>query len=185
MSRFVTADLHLGHRNVIEYTGRPFNHIAEMNADLIGRWNSTVNDDEVWVLGDVAMGRIEETLPLCGMLTGTKILVVGNHDRPCGTSANRCYEWEKRYRDIGGFAEVLHGYCSITIGGVDVTVCHFPPTGESRSNIQDRYPDHRRPTQAGSCTGTSTPRGDNKPERSTSASTPGPATRSPRSSSSG
>jgi calcineurin-like phosphoesterase family protein len=82
MTRFFTADLHLGHRNIIEYCSRPFPDVDEMNAALVDRWNETVGDeDEVIVLGDVAMGRISETLPLVGRLRGRKVLLAGNHDR--------------------------------------------------------------------------------------------------------
>lgn len=51
-----TSDLHLGHANIIRYCDRPFADVREMNDELIRRWNETVSsDDEVWVLGDVAL----------------------------------------------------------------------------------------------------------------------------------
>jgi calcineurin-like phosphoesterase family protein len=31
MSRWFTADLHLGHSNIIEYSGRPFDSVDAMN----------------------------------------------------------------------------------------------------------------------------------------------------------
>jgi calcineurin-like phosphoesterase family protein len=63
MTRFWTADLHLGHANIIRYSGRPFTSVDAMDQALIARWNDTVrNGDEVWVLGDVAMGRIDDSL---------------------------------------------------------------------------------------------------------------------------
>jgi len=78
MTRFFTADLHLGHRNIIEYSGRPFRDVAEMDAALVDRWNETVgDDDEVVVLGDFAMGKISETLPLAALLRGRKVLLAG------------------------------------------------------------------------------------------------------------
>jgi calcineurin-like phosphoesterase family protein len=53
-----------------------------MNIALIERWNEAVgDDDEVVVLGDFAMGRIAETLPLAALLRGRKVLLAGNHDR--------------------------------------------------------------------------------------------------------
>lgn len=59
MTRFFTADLHIGHRNIIDYSHRPFRDADEMNAALVDVWNETVGpDDEVIVLGDFAMGRI-------------------------------------------------------------------------------------------------------------------------------
>lgn len=53
-----------------------------MNSALIRNWNDTVSEgDTVWIVGDFALGKIAETLPLAGDLRGHKILVGGNHDR--------------------------------------------------------------------------------------------------------
>ena len=83
MSRiWFTSDTHFWHRNVIRLCGRPYATIEEMNADLIRRWNSRVEDgDIVYHLGDFAfcgMGKMKEIL---SQLKGTKILVQGNHDQ--------------------------------------------------------------------------------------------------------
>ena len=60
---FLTADLHLGHANIIRYCGRPYRDINEMNEDLIRRWNSVVTDnDRVFFLGDFALGDTEKTV---------------------------------------------------------------------------------------------------------------------------
>jgi calcineurin-like phosphoesterase family protein len=76
MARWYTADLHLGHANIIRYCDRPFSDVDEMNRALIDRWNSVVaDDDEVWVLGDVALGPIAQSLALIDELHGDKVLV--------------------------------------------------------------------------------------------------------------
>ena len=57
MERYFTADLHLGHRNIISYCDRPFRDVDDMNAGLVERWNDTVRPgDEVIVLGDLVAG---------------------------------------------------------------------------------------------------------------------------------
>ena len=57
--RWFTSDLHLGHTNIIKYTNRPFWTADQMNETLVDRWNAVVGtEDEVWVLGDVALGPI-------------------------------------------------------------------------------------------------------------------------------
>ena len=82
MARYFTADLHLGHRNIIDYSGRPFRDVEQMDEALVEGWNATVApDDEVMVLGDFAMGSIDETLPVAGVLNGRKVLLAGNHVR--------------------------------------------------------------------------------------------------------
>ena len=71
MTRFFTSDLHLDHTNVIAYCDRPFADVGQMNAALVAAWNTVVMaDDEVWVLGDLAMGRVEETLAVAKQLVG-------------------------------------------------------------------------------------------------------------------
>jgi calcineurin-like phosphoesterase family protein len=139
--RFFTADLHLGHRNIISYCGRPFADVDEMNRALVERWNDTVSpDDEVLVLGDFAMGRIAETLPLAAELNGRKVLLAGNHDR-CWEGHHGPVERETlRYLDAG-FDEVRQGTIHVDLGGIDVLACHFPYEGDSQE--RDRHVAHR------------------------------------------
>ena len=109
MSTWFTADLHLGHANIIRYCARPFTDVEAMNRALIEQWNEVVDDgDDVWVLGDVAMGKIAETLPLVSELRGRKLLLTGNHDRCWDGHGRRAEGWEERYLDAGFFA-IHHG----------------------------------------------------------------------------
>lgn len=49
---------------------------------IISRWNETVDhDDEVWVLGDYAMGDRNRGLGYLSRMNGTQYMVTGNHDR--------------------------------------------------------------------------------------------------------
>jgi calcineurin-like phosphoesterase family protein len=81
-STWFTSDLHLGHTNIITYCNRPFSNVDEMNEALIEAWNSVVYpSDQVFILGDLALGHVEDSLPLVSFLAGHKILVPGNHDR--------------------------------------------------------------------------------------------------------
>jgi len=82
MSVFFTSDLHLGHARINELSGRPFSNVPAMNAALIKAWNARVTDaDTVWVLGDVCMGKLDDSLALIPLLAGRKLLMPGNHDR--------------------------------------------------------------------------------------------------------
>ncbi len=79
--KFVISDLHLGHKNILTYSGslRGGSTIEEHDKWLIDQWNSVVTKhDLVYVLGDVAMNR--KSLSLVKKLRGTKHLVKGNHD---------------------------------------------------------------------------------------------------------
>lgn len=141
MTTWFTADLHFGHRNIITYCDRPFSNVDHMNETLVGNWNETVADDDtVWVLGDVAMGRIEESLVLVDRLAGHKILIAGNHDRCWFGHGERSEEWVQRYLDAG-FERIVQGSTHIDIGGTSVLACHFPYTGDSQA--EERYVEHR------------------------------------------
>lgn len=150
---FCTSDLHFGHENILKYCplrGQLWNTPAEMGPDLVHRWNATVRPwDIVYVLGDVCMGKINETLKLIQQLNGVKHLITGNHDR-CGntyyfkpTPAKQA-QWSKRYLEAG--------FTSITDGSVfyrfkfhghtaEVQMCHFPFEGDSTG--EERHPEAR------------------------------------------
>ena len=82
MKRFLVADTHFNHKNIIEYESRPFNNVEEMNNKLIELWNSSVGkDDFVYVLGDFTLSRrMDDIKNLVNLLNGRKILIMGNHD---------------------------------------------------------------------------------------------------------
>jgi len=141
MSTWFTADLHFGHANIIRYCARPFADVEEMNCALIERWNEVVVDgDDVWVLGDVAMGQIAETLPLVGELRGRKLLLTGNHDRCWDGHGRRAEGWEERYLEAG-FFEIHHGRIEVDVGASTAVACHFPYRGDSHDH--DRYVEQR------------------------------------------
>ena len=80
--RWVIADLHFGHTNVLKYDNAPFADVDEMEREIIKRWNNVVKkDDIVYVLGDFTLMRNTELISrLCSSLNGHKVLVMGNHD---------------------------------------------------------------------------------------------------------
>ncbi len=74
---FVIADLHLGHKNIIQYESRP----EDYEEILVTKWNQTVRKkDQVLVLGDLTLSSKEHTRLFTGRLNGTKFLIRGNHD---------------------------------------------------------------------------------------------------------
>jgi calcineurin-like phosphoesterase family protein len=141
MATWFTADLHLGHGNIIRYAERPFSGVEEMRAVMVDRWNSVVAPgDTVWVLGDFALGKLRETLPVAGELHGHKILLAGNHDRCWAGHRHGSTGWAEKYLDAG-FAEVRQGAVDAVVAGQRVVLCHFPYEGDSHD--QDRHVEHR------------------------------------------
>ncbi|MDP1694948.1 MAG: metallophosphoesterase [Candidatus Woesearchaeota archaeon] len=81
MKIFIVSDTHFCHNNIIEYSGRPFKTVEEMNEEMIKRWNNKVEkDDFVIHLGDFALGNKEEVVKIRDRLNGNIILLKGNHD---------------------------------------------------------------------------------------------------------
>jgi calcineurin-like phosphoesterase family protein len=137
MTTWFTADLHLGHRNIIRYCDRPFADVDEMDRALIDRWNEVVaDDDEVWVLGDFALGTIAHSLPKAAELAGRKVLVAGNHDRCWSGYGRKAERWVQRYLDAG-FDEIRQGTQTMELAGRQVLLCHFPYEGDSQD--KDRH----------------------------------------------
>jgi calcineurin-like phosphoesterase family protein len=142
MQTWFTSDTHFGHANIIKYCERPFDSIEAMRDGLVERWNKVVApDDQVLVLGDFALGRIDETLAVLSELNGAKDLIVGNHDRPFDPDPRRRAEWTTRYL-AAGFRSVIPGTIGFTLGGRHpVLLGHFPYTGDSHG--EDRYAEQR------------------------------------------
>ena len=105
MNYFI-GDLHLFNRNQtgegVNYDGRPFATVAEMNQYILEHWNAKItNGDTVYILGDMAMrGRNEALIALVAQLKGQKILFRGNHDDLSD------YRYQKLFADITDYREI-------------------------------------------------------------------------------
>ena len=134
MTIYFTSDTHFGHERIIELADRPFLSAEEMNAVIIKRWNETVQpSDTVFHLGDVALGKIADSLPLVSQLNGIKFLVVGNHDRLFSTNklSHRerfAVEYEKVFDDI-----IPEQGTTVSLSGYVFNVSHFPYSGDSHA----------------------------------------------------
>ena len=117
-----------------------------MDAALVSGWNDKVAPgDDVVVLGDLAMGRIADSLSLVSQLNGTKTLVAGNHDRCWSGHRKGADKWVDRYLEAG-FVRVAQGTVDVDLGPTLALADHFPYQGDSHD--EDRYAAHR-PTDRG------------------------------------
>ena len=89
MTVWFTADLHLGHGNIIKYCQRPFRDAEHMNTWLVRAWNQRVKpEDTVLHLGDFCCRGRERGVPGVAtkaesweqVLNGKIIHIRGNHD---------------------------------------------------------------------------------------------------------
>lgn len=160
MARFFTADLHLGHRNIARYEPEraraagvaPLDGSVDdetqsrLDSFLIDRWNEVVGpDDEVWLLGDACMGRLDRTIGQLSRLLGRTVLVPGNHDRVWAGDHRRAQWWD-RYL-AAGIDEIVDGTATLELAdGTVVDLDHFPYEGDSLG--EDRHVEWR-PTDHG------------------------------------
>ncbi len=127
MARWYTSDHHFGHRNIIDYCDRPFAGTDEMNDAMVERWNDLLgDDDEVWLIGDVALGDLHAMLiEHVARLRGRKILVPGNHDR-CWAGSRKHLNSGGLYLEVGGFERIVDAPKPVRIGREKVRISHFP-----------------------------------------------------------
>ena len=121
MSILYTADLHLGHANVLKFEDRGCKTLEQMNILLRDAWNNRVcKQDTVYIIGDIAMGykkmgwSFDDLVAYINSLNGKKILIIGNHD----------YDISK-LRSSGCFEEIKD-YARIKDGEHDVILFHYP-----------------------------------------------------------
>lgn len=81
--RYYISDLHFFHSNLNDRMDkRGFASGEAMNEHMIRQWNDRVHkNDEVVILGDLSVGKAEETNEIIHRLKGKLYLITGNHDR--------------------------------------------------------------------------------------------------------
>lgn len=127
--RWFSSDWHLNHANILRFTGRPFRDLDHMRESFIHTINSTVGlDDELWLLGDMCMGSLDESLPALRRLNVSRIVfVAGNHDRVHPYYGNKHTKFLPLYQEATGLTEfILTGTTLELDGGPEVVVNHFP-----------------------------------------------------------
>ena len=113
---FFTADLHLGHKNIIKHCDRQFSSVNEMDEHLITVWNSHVQpDDSVYIIGDFIFRSTVSPTNYLSRLNGKKHLLLGNHD----TNWIKKVDLTKHFATVDRFLEISDGQHHITL-------CHYP-----------------------------------------------------------
>lgn len=127
-----TSDWHIGHANSLKFDDRPFKDLDHMHRVLINNYNAQVPEDGLcYFLGDVGMTSSETLTKIIAQLNGTKVLVLGNHDK----AHNAMYEI--------GFDVVINS-ATLYIAGERVTLSHCPLRGvfrEKTDHIKNAYSD--------------------------------------------
>lgn len=78
---YFTSDLHFGHDREFIYVPRGFQSVEEMNETILSNWNNKIKpEDEVYVLGDIALGNPDNIINYFTKLNGKITIIRGNHD---------------------------------------------------------------------------------------------------------
>lgn len=126
MRTLFTADLHLGHENILRFCDRPFETIEEHDRVLVGLWNSVVAPaDTVYVIGDFAHKVHPRRMrQLFDSLRGEKHLIIGNHDK----GATHSLPWAS-----------VSDRVAVSVDGTRLMLDHYPGRswhGSNRGVIQ-------------------------------------------------
>jgi calcineurin-like phosphoesterase family protein len=109
MTIYFTADMHLGHKNIIRLANRPFDSVDEMDNKLINYFNSKVQPgDTVYDLGDLSFTNPNKYL---NRLNGNIIRIKGSHD----------HDIEGPYMLVIKPNELLDEYGN----QISITLCHY------------------------------------------------------------
>ena len=131
MDIWFTSDLHLGHKNVLAFQGRPFDNIDEMNRSLLSSINKRAKaNDILYILGDVAYKNEGGFAAAADMIASLRCrnvrLILGNHD------AGYASKWSRSglFQSVSRFEEFPakgFGYKA------ELTLCHYPLLSWNRS----------------------------------------------------
>lgn len=124
---FFTSDLHFFHKNIVEYSGRPWT-AEEQNEEIIKRWNSRVgHNDTVYHLGDFAFRndkQVDSVIEIIKELNGQIHFIRGNH------CPSRMWNKISTLADQG-LSDLRHvmevtDYKKIKIGHLQINMFHYP-----------------------------------------------------------
>lgn len=80
-----TSDLHIDHKNIIEYSNRPWT-LEQQEEEIVSRWNARVGkDDDAYHLGDFVFAgsrKAGTVMRIIGRLNGRIHFIRGNHCQP-------------------------------------------------------------------------------------------------------
>lgn len=117
------SDQHFFHKNIINYSNRPYESMEYMNDKLIQNYKENVKEDDIVVWGgDCSFGHtnIARDYIKSKKLPGYKILILGNHDFEKNTV---------KYRDLEIFDEILmcDGFkYELDNKEYDIIITHYP-----------------------------------------------------------
>lgn len=115
--KYFTADLHLGHANIIKYCNRPFATTEEMDHAIRQNFINTIKPgDELYILGDISFD-VERAREFLLWVPGQKFIVWGNHD------PKKTKDRETLARECVKTADIMEVKLA---SGKQAVLCHYP-----------------------------------------------------------
>lgn len=114
---YFTSDTHFGHENVIRFTGRPYEAVAQMNHALVANINARVLPrDELYILGDFSFRTtVEDAKAIREQIRCERVhLIPGNHDKDWASKA------------LAGTFDVMPPISRLKVNGHKYILSHYP-----------------------------------------------------------
>ncbi|MCQ2772560.1 MAG: metallophosphoesterase family protein [Bacilli bacterium] len=113
---YYISDIHFNDQRIFDKCNRPFRDLNDFKEAMIKNWNAKVGEqDDIYVLGDIAEDSDSSSLEVFRLLNGKKHLIVGNHD----TNLLEAIKESAIFESID--------YISlINDSGRKVCICHYP-----------------------------------------------------------
>jgi calcineurin-like phosphoesterase family protein len=138
---FFSADLHFGHKGILNYCDRPFKDVDHMTNVIVEYHNSIVGpEDTVYILGDFSMNP-KWAKRLVPLLNGNLYLIPGNHDA-CFIGHKKHEKMRQKYLEAG-FKGIYQWKFHTLSNGENVFLSHLPYAADYNYTYDDRYIEHR------------------------------------------
>ena len=127
---YFTSDWHFNHDKDFIWKKRGYNSVEEMNEDLINKICSTLDEgDELWVLGDLVMGDINNAAAVLSRIPYSVHFLVGNHDTLRRIHLYDSLGWVNHERAI-----------QVTDGNWDFYLSHYPTVTMNYDDVKKHHP---------------------------------------------
>jgi calcineurin-like phosphoesterase family protein len=111
-----TADLHAQHPKMVDICNRPTTREEQDEWLLKEVFNKHVQkNEEVYILGDVSLGKRQDAEKWVARMNGNKHLILGNHDKNVAHLGNWCEITQIKDFTFSRFGVNIH-----------IVLCHYP-----------------------------------------------------------
>lgn len=114
---YFTADWHLHHKNVLEFSNRPFKTIEHMEEYFLNEINTKVKaGDRLYVLGDLSLGKPEQLFEFIDQIECHNLFVIrGNHDKTL----------DRLYQEMPHLFTWVKDLAGIKVNSQYIVLCHY------------------------------------------------------------